>query len=428
MKKLQEEIIKVVKKSTNAKSIDWGKLQSEVDEVVVRARDRSNVVFSDLGADVLMAGRESGTRNPPDLMFHTLKNTNAIFDNLADPRPIYTTVARFSEDFKCIKLDCHDLESDGDDRQEVHLKYLVLGALVASADRWFVAEEHAKNAVEIIERARRMRRPIPVKDPAESHMSGREAYFLRAIARRVQSAGKRDIEMARSFLDLARKRLDEDRSHRTALGIPYIRFHNEELALALSAYYLARRQQEDAPCDEDFATARMRLDELLKERARLIANESNPSLLRGEKYGAVKPATRVRMANNLIQVAVIATFRVHKGWSQDESPVSTEMLRAALEDIYEHSDILEKLQAAIHDLRDDTRCQYVRQPGWHPRSICSALIMRYAAVGNLMLRDARYWYPSTQAEINCLFQQQAEATSYDSWRYPRLEAFALKIL
>src|SRR5262249_13434434 len=75
-----------------------------------------------------------------------------------------------------------------------------------------------------------------------------------------------------------------------------------------------------------------------------------------------------------------------------------------------------------------TKFQYVRQLGRHPKSICSPLIMRYAAVGNLLLRDTRYWYPRTPTEINSLFQQQAEATSYDSWRYPQLKAFALKTL
>jgi hypothetical protein len=424
--KLKDAVINVIQKSVQGEEINWERLQNEVTEVVIRARDRSNVVFSDIGADVLMAARENGVRNPPDLMLDRLNNTNAIFDNLASPNNVYDTVERFNADFARITFDCHDSSEDDDDRQEVYLKYLVLGALVASAERWSVAEEHARNAIAIIERARRSKKPIPVREDvtageAESYLSGREAYFLRSIASRLLAKGVGDLARAQGFLSIARDRLKEDRD-KGAAGIPFIRFDNENLALALSGYYWKRMSDPNDFCNEEVGVIDGAVRTLLDERSRLKANSEDPVSLIGDRYGSIKPVTLVSIATNFIQVKVIWSFRESHLKVDPECPVGDELLRSSLEDIYLHSDILEKLSEL--ELAGKFRRRQADDP--QPMSICSPLILRYAAVGAQLLadRNGRYWHPVTVEEVDILFGENQNSTRYDTWRYPSLKDFS----
>ncbi|WP_038384605.1 hypothetical protein [Bradyrhizobium elkanii] len=430
MQVLRERVVKVIQNSVRSEEINWERLQDEVTEEVIRARDRSNVVFSDIGADVLMAARENGVRNPPDLMLDRLHNTNVIFDNLASPENIYNTVERFNVDFDRIAADCHDSKDDGDDRQEVYLKYLVLGALVASAERWSVAEEHARNAITIIERSRRSKKPIPVREDiaegeAESFLSGREAYFLRAIACRLLAHGERDLARAEIFLTTARERLVEDREKGSAT-VPFIRFDNEKLALALSGYYWKRMLDSDDFCDEAVDGIYVAVRGLLEERSRLISRSADRISPVGDKYESIKPITLVSIATNLIQVKAIWSFRAANEKVDAECPVSLALLRTALEDIYRNSNIVERLRQLDPSRSPD----YQPKDAYRPLSICTPLILRYAAVGALLLRDdhAGYWRPTNIEEVDSLFRNHQNSTRYDTWRYPRLQEFARQLV
>ncbi|MGY3033875.1 hypothetical protein ACVIIV_003045 [Bradyrhizobium sp. USDA 4354] len=427
---LRERVVKVVQKSVQNEEINWERLQDEVTEEVVRARDRSNVVFSDIGADVLMAARENGVRNPPDLMLDRLNNTNVIFDRLASPENVYSTVDSFNADFDRIAEDCHDSTADGDDRQEVYLKYLVLGALVASAERWSVAEEHARNAISIIERSRRSRKPIPTREDvergaAESFLSGREAYFLRAIACRILAHGDRDLARAEAFLSIARERLDEDREKGSAT-VPFIRFDNEKLALALSGYYWKRMSNSSDSCDEAVDSIYVAVCGLLEERARLISNSKARTSVVGERYESIKPITLVSIATNLIQVKAIWSFRAANDKVDAACPVSSALLKTALHDIYWNSNIVERLKRLV----PPRLAPYHPNNAYRPLSICTPLILRYAAVGALLLSDdgAGFWRPTTIDEIDSIFQSDQNSTRYDPWRYPRLQEFARRLV
>jgi len=418
---VRRAIVRVVRNSIGRPGFDWAELQDEVDEVVLRARDRSNVTFSDIGADVLMAAKVSGKRNPPDLMFDSLANANLIFERLAEPKVIYESVQSFNEDFERITLDCHDSAEDQDDRQEIYLKYLVLGALVASAERWSVADEHAKNAINIIERARATGQKIRVKDGSAANMSGREAYFLRAVARRIRAVDQADIRRARELLQVSLVRFREDRAAGSGISIPHIRFDNENLAIALSSYYIARMADESNACNREFEGIMGRARVVLRQRNEMKENELRADVARGDRYSSVRSGTRVAIEVNLIQALVVRTFRRRRNLQTEEPPIREHELRAALEEIYTHCDIENKLPlGATFGFR--------RLPGEEPRSICSALIVRYASVGAQLLRDSRFWFPTSKQDVESLFNSDSNATTYDAWRFPMLREFSLASL
>jgi hypothetical protein len=173
----------------------------------------------------------------------------------------------FRNDLEKIREDCHapDLEDpkdDGDDRQRNHLKFLVIGAAFAAANKWGVALSQGERAVAIIDRANRSKLPIKVKidedGRPQTHMSGREAFFLCASAQRISAARDWEFERARDFLKKADEALTLDRDLRFAKRTTRVRFWSEQLAISLGQYYNSRwlaEKSEDSNDEDRFCDA-----------------------------------------------------------------------------------------------------------------------------------------------------------------------------
>lgn len=380
-----------------AESLDWSALVPVLKEDVDRVRDRTVLAMSDLGIDSIIKASKLGKRNPPELIFDSLGNTNQIFRRLSSV-PGYESVDQFEKDFAKIKDDCYDSSKDGDDRQESHLKFLVLAAAFASADKWMIALSHAKRAISIIERSTQ---PIPVRHTGEyggpkSYMSGREAYFLAATAQRLLSTGELDLFQSAKYLNRAREALQRDRSKATAKGITSSRFQNEDVALLLSRYYMARRAN---PLDlqAPLVEALFRATEPLLED---FAAWGSP------RSALVSDVTAVSIATNLIQTRVIQEFRQSRLEAEDIScPVGLDHVRKAVSWIEELSTWRRDQQGAV---------------------IATRLISTYAWIGRILaLNLSPGEVEEALGALRALLKDASVGyvTVYDAWRYQALKDF-----
>ncbi|WP_338693254.1 hypothetical protein V5279_43505 [Bradyrhizobium sp. 26S5] len=427
-----EEISEILIEKLKFGDPNWNleKLRAVVQETMARARDRSNVEFSGIGANSILDAHRHGVRNPPDLMFDSLKVTHRIFKDLALPRRIFLDADDFARRFERIVDDCYQppLGStvDDDHRQECYLKYLVLGALFASANRWLVAEQHAESAARIIERAKDLRDPIRTRSPRDelrSHMSGREAYYLLAVSTRVRARDERGFDESERWLREARIRLQEDRKERTGQGVPYIRFDCEALALSLSRYYHARSQSGEPRADR-FADAVFRQARaVLNEREAMARRNASTDVPPGDKLDNLPASTRASIATNILQVAAITCFRDRKEYCGNEtSPVGRALISDELGTLIDSTSLLAELErVSVEEATGPATAS--------AEIICSPLMMRYAVVAAMMIGDSRIWRPQNLQEVDELFQsREIVVTSYDRWRFDMLRNLARELL
>jgi hypothetical protein len=423
---------------STGRGVERERLLDMVRETTARARDRANVEFSEIGASSLLDRHKNGVRNPPDLMFDSLPITDKIFKDLALPRRVFQKATDFSERFSQINEDCYRPygEDDDDYRQECYLKYLVLGALFASANRWMVAEQHAESAVRIVERSRRLGDPIKVKqgqpNQARSHMSGREAYFLLASSKRIRSTNENQYRVAMDVLRRARACLDEDRKRGTGLGVPFIRFDSEALALELGRYYTARRAAHEAkkdrdsyvdPCDDLADEVYRAARSLIEVREEMRLADGDEAANRGDRLKYIPVGTRANIATNLLQVYVVSQYRVEEGYRGSmDCPVDRDEMVAALDVLIDETNLMSSLCAEGFAVT-------TRREGRDPAVVCSPLMLLYAVVGDLLIDSARLAVLKTLDDVDKVFARyEIAVTRYDGWRFKALRTFALKMV
>ncbi|MBB4106022.1 hypothetical protein [Allorhizobium borbori] len=276
-----------------------------------------------------------------------------------------------------------------------------------------VAEQHAASAVDIVERASRLRDPIKTKD-GRNNISGREAYFLRAVARRVRAREPSDFTRSGEWLDIAEKMLGADRKV-GAKTVPYIRFNCERLALSLARYYFARASDENDPhnllANRIFDSASDLASRLEFSRGKITC-EDEPSK-------TLPASTQVNIAINLLQVLVVARTRSEFGFEEaSECPIDDSDLAFCLSVITENTDYNERVAELGFSLKK-------RDFESEPEVICSALILRYTAAASKILKSPKAWYPRRASDVDRLFASEivGNITLYDSERYRVLSEF-----
>ena len=127
---------------------------------------------------------------------------------------------------------------DRDDDPTGYAKTLALALLYGYADRWRAVSVVAERATEIAEAIREnvSRNGSQDKLERDKAISGREAYFLRAVALRFQARSQAQLIEAKSLLDTAREALIYDLSVEPNLSNSSIRFDTEEYALYLTMH------------------------------------------------------------------------------------------------------------------------------------------------------------------------------------------------
>ncbi|MCW3848078.1 hypothetical protein OF829_12580 [Sphingomonas sp. LB-2] len=117
-------------------------------------------------------------------------------------------------------------------RRARYLSSLCYALLFAYADRWSVASSLAKRAVEIAEPAQSEVAPRFI-----DNVTGREAYYLACVTRRLTSRERGDLAICQHYLELAREALAKDvRAEREGEKIyppiTGLRFDAEDVAVA----------------------------------------------------------------------------------------------------------------------------------------------------------------------------------------------------
>ena len=402
--KLQSRILsKIASMRDGGRIQGWSVTLEDLKEEYHRAKDRSFLELSGIGKAAIWRTSGLGQRNPPDLGFGSLEKTNSIFRKLCHPAGYKPD--EFVEDFASIKEDCHDSTHDNDDRQESHLKFLVLGAAFAGANKWGVALSQGKRAASIFERSRGTRYwPIPVKS-SDTYMSGREAYFLCAAAMRMVSQSLVDLDRAKDYLMKSEEALEEDWSQGTAKRTTRVRLRGEDLALELSRYYIERQKDEENFCDDMVPNIYSAAQALLDEISSVEPNGlgfSGGGIFR-KNFGKV---TLVNVATNLVQVAVIRAFRkLHKRPEPTIFPVAEENLAFSV-------DLMNYFTAEKED---------------SPHSVKeTALVGMYRDAGARLLGDEISGYYKTLEGRTSLYQgkQDMYVAVYDTWRFRKLAELA----
>lgn len=380
-------------------TVSWTRLVELLEEDVARIRDRTALALSDVGIGAIINAYQMGRRNPPDLHFESLENTDRIFRRLSIVGG-YEDAAAFQADYSSIADDCHDSRRDGDDRQESHLRFLALGAAFASANRWMISHGHALRAIAIIERSHRWG-PIPVREePGKkpSHMSGREAYLLAAVCRRMLAASPRDLEDSEALLRKAEAALADDKAHRTARGITTLRFRSERLAASLSSYYLSRYIEPTVVFSKLAGNVYEQAAGMLDEFGSWYVGMPNPP----------GPVTTVTISTNIIQTYVIAEFRRLLALEEPiKPPVGFAQLQAAIGWI----DQLTNWRAEGDGTRVD-------------RVTATPLTRAYANVGELFLREQQGEGPWHKEDLHRLIDESSSIMPYDTWRFSALRRLA----
>jgi len=391
---LKAKLVKRIETSRN-EHLDWTKVSSLLFEDNDRENDESFLILSNIGAEALVSGQQT-SRHPPDLDFETLIHTKKIFARLTS-KDGYKSKADFEDDFLAIEKDCYDPTIDN--RQYCHLKYLALGAAFASASRWSVALSQAQRAIRIVERSRdRGILPIPTKSSVNSHMSGREAYFLAAVSLRMISKHQRDFDGASTYLSKAEAALLADRDEETAQAFDDLRFLNERCALALSLYYFKRMESPDDYQNRCYDNIVDRLETALKP----VKYFEPRAMLRSRRA-----ATLAHVALNTIQAATISEFRRIKEQSVSTSrAVSKEALTGAIN--------------ALNEMASD-------DAGKSARLFKTKLMKCYLIVGKIIAEGKD---GATKGDVDQAFSdwESTVVTEYDGWRYNNLYDLATELL
>lgn len=403
---LRRAILEIILRNDNH-AYSWNQVLVLIQEQIDREQDRLTTNLSDTGIGPLLQAGLLGARNPPDLHFSSFPKTQLIFDNLA--RAAYRTVSQFERDFAQIRLDCHIPMHHGqeDDRQLAYLKYVVLGAAFASADKWSVALEHALMAAAIPERQRPPIPAIPHRESAsgsDQFIAGREAYFLAAVAQRIIAESGKDFDKAGRFLNLAESALLVGKHTSTVQQISahLLRIEGERFSLSLSEYYFSRSKQPDLPYSDMFNVIVARCRKVLK----LIADDDGRI--------AIGKVARTSIATNVIQTAVISTYRAERVSAMtSECPEAIQTLPECLDTIKK----LVKLPASLRDQADLSGSGHLT---------CSNLMAAYFFAGALLTGDAEAFpFIHDRKTLDDVFQpfRRSSITSYDAWRCDQLYTF-----
>lgn len=397
------------KKFPGNSGVDAAEVVGLIRELVDRQRDRSMLELSDMGAMSLIIEKELAVRFPPDLYFSSLTHTDTIFRSLFN-NTYENKGAQFVEDYGNIEADCVPIEDteSGDDRQLSYLKFLALGAVFASTEKWATALGHATRAINTIKRY--PQEPVAVKkvsDPSlESNMSGREAYYLAAFcSRMVSSMGQNQHVMgsasATDYLARARKAYDEDVRAKPSLAtkLNRLRFDCEELAQELSTYYMARWRDTQAGTAADLRKYQM---EPLYGAASRLLKGLGTSDDRLRPFGpATTFQTQISIATNILQVATIQAFRADKGVPDYAS------------DFHPPAALLERCVLFLDTLRE-------QQP-----STSKSLVRVYMNAGAVIIGRLDLTGLSSVEDVARLFEgaSPARVLIYDPWRFDMLKTF-----
>lgn len=208
--------------------------------------------FARAGILRLQTGKRSLVRNPPNIQFDSLSNANSLFKYFLDRDLSKIDLSKALDD---LEQDCISKEIGINDLG--YLYFLVTATIFASLNSWKAAEDMAGYAVMIAEE-----KP---KTKSNSSISGREAYYLLAISKRLNAYSANELKDIEQLVDKALLALNEDKENRPDIKINPYRFNVEKIALQMAKYHFLAKQGEPVEAYNDIEKIYMQFEEIKRK-------------------------------------------------------------------------------------------------------------------------------------------------------------------
>lgn len=404
---LKNKVLEIVNRHREQRHFNWKDMISEIDDWHQRIQNQTISALSHIGAEILFDQKAIRTRNPPDLIFDGLENTNQALALLSRKNLFKRTTRRFASVYDDIKND--SAASDTDDRSLTYLKFMILAAAFSSANKWYVADIHAQNAIRIVSSAADRGEKIVIHQnnrvntntPEATSISGREAYFLSSVCVRIMAERPTDYDEAARRLGLAENALKSENVPVPLKQHVVFRFANERLALTLSRYYYQRHREESDYCDELAA-------DICKDYLALMnvcGLENKQFNKETEFLPHARKTSRDAIAANIVQVAVILMYRDKMRRPSVLKEVDAGILYVAVRTLYEN----------FQDIDGNHETELMRY---------------YRKIGAMITEFPDPKLPKSSDQIEEMFQNAPDSAimAYDSWRFERLKEFALELV
>ncbi|MBF0623538.1 MAG: hypothetical protein HQL82_01900 [Magnetococcales bacterium] len=229
---------------------------------------------------------EIPTRNPPPIYFSSLPEASRFITGL----PFFKRLIQAREERQ--PLDSGDFEKAlarlrGEDPSGYTFS-LGFAQLYAMEGDWIVSNIQAKRAFHIAENS------------SQELISGREAAYMRAVARRHSAKGMEDLLRVRNHLATARERLERDLRRANPTTTTDLRFQAEELAVSVTAHLFRMFCGHSIPSELEVPPSLVETESLLESlinamKEKTYASENNLVKLQVEQHLLV----------NLLMVALL---------------------------------------------------------------------------------------------------------------------------
>jgi len=434
---IRKKTTKIIKGTCSRDAVK--KVSSLLCEYVDRVQDSAMISLSDMGAGTLKSIADLKVTYPPDLYFSSLTHSQNVFTNLAT-NPEYLKSDELAQDYAGIRNDCYpqnqqaeggessasetldEENSNKDERWEHHLRFLVLGAFFASAQKWSAAQEHARRAVAIIERANKINDidKIKTKDK-NSNPSGREAYFLSSVCQRIRAEDFEQICKAENFLKKAEEAFKKDLEIEKNHPLKETRFKNEKLSIALAKYYQTRLDLESIQQESDGNRSIIHKRTIgnialsIKNAWREIQKDDDfkEAFLENKKLPG--KLTSMYIALNILQLLTIVNFwETFKKESDSDSICN--LWKKEISKIKIDKNLIKKALACLEEVNKDTT------------PLCSIKMAKAYQISATLILERKH---STGYEIaknvGDLFVDILRETraNYDYWRVKQLKNFII---
>jgi hypothetical protein len=228
------------------------KLSKDIKQELLELRISLVATFARAGILMLKTGKRSPVRNPPNIQFDSLSNANSLFEHFLDRDLSKIDLNKALDD---LEKDCISTEIGINDLG--YLYFLVTATIFASIDSWKAAEDMAGYAVMIAEE-----RP---KTKSNSSISGREAYYLLAISKRLNAYSVDELKDIEQLVDKALSALKEDKNKRPGIKISLYRFNVEKIALQIARYHFLVMQGENIEVYDDIKKIYKQFEEVKRK-------------------------------------------------------------------------------------------------------------------------------------------------------------------
>ncbi len=214
---------------------ELGKFASNIRQEMLNTRLLLVDEFAKTGIEYLQTGKRSDARNPPIIRFDSYKNADHLFSLFRGSSDLKKILIK--DELDKLKEDCLSDEVGITDLGYLH--FLVFSSIFATLNRWSIAADLAWHAIEIAKQ-----KPAT---KTNSNVSGREAYYLLAVALRINAGNLDDFELAGKMLDSADEALTQDIASRPALKISPYRFDAERIAIEVGKLHFQSLKNDKYP-------------------------------------------------------------------------------------------------------------------------------------------------------------------------------------